>query len=130
MSPSDRPRRATVVLVAALAALALAWELWLAPARPGGSLLALKALPLVLALPALARGRARAFQWWSMLILAYLCEGVVRGLTDGDAIGRALGWIETALAGGAYGTILWFVRSLRAGAPAAARPGGTTGVAP
>ena len=33
--------------LAALILLCLAWELWLAPLRPGGSYLALKALPLV-----------------------------------------------------------------------------------
>ena len=32
--------------------LGLAWELWLAPLRPGGSWLALKVLPLVVPLPA------------------------------------------------------------------------------
>ena len=31
--------------------LCLAWELWLAPLRPGGSMLALKALPLLFSLP-------------------------------------------------------------------------------
>ncbi|TMH86357.1 MAG: DUF2069 domain-containing protein, partial [Betaproteobacteria bacterium] len=35
----------------ALVGLCLGWELWLAPLRPGGSLIALKALPLALALP-------------------------------------------------------------------------------
>ena len=34
----------------ALLALCLAWELWLAPLRPGGSMLVLKALPLLLPL--------------------------------------------------------------------------------
>ncbi|HYF59714.1 MAG TPA: DUF2069 domain-containing protein [Burkholderiaceae bacterium] len=109
-------RRLSVVLVAALAVLAIAWELWLAPARPGGSLLALKALPLVVALPALARGRVRAFQWWSMLILLYVCEGVVRGMSDADPVSRTLGWVEAALAVGAYGAILAAVRATRAGA--------------
>ena len=40
----------------ALIVLSLAWELWLAPLRPGGSLLALKALPL--AVPLGGSGRA------------------------------------------------------------------------
>ena len=42
--------------LAALIALCLAWELWLAPLRPGGSTLALKALPLVLPLTGILRG--------------------------------------------------------------------------
>jgi uncharacterized membrane protein len=33
-----------------LIVLGLAWEMWLAPIRPGGSLLALKVLPLVVPL--------------------------------------------------------------------------------
>ncbi len=64
--------------LAALVLLCLAWELWLAPLRPGGSLAALKALPLVAPLAGVLAGRRYTFQWSSMLILAYLAEGVTR----------------------------------------------------
>jgi uncharacterized membrane protein len=79
----------------ALIFLGLAWELWLAPLRPGGSLLALKVLPLLAPLFGILRGRAYTFQWTSMLILAYFCEGVVRawsdhGLSARLALGQAL----------------------------------------
>jgi uncharacterized membrane protein len=114
MPPTDRTRRLVVSGVAALAVLAVAWEMWLAPQRPGGSLLVLKALPLLAALPALARGRVRTFQWWSMAILLYLCEGVVRGMSDLTATSRALGWIEAALATVTYAAILMHVRAVRA----------------
>ena len=40
--------RLALVGMLGLLALCLAWELWLAPLRPGGTLLALKALPLLL----------------------------------------------------------------------------------
>ena len=50
-------RLAAVVSLLALIALGLAWELWLAPLRPGGSWLALKVLPLLLPLPGLLRLR-------------------------------------------------------------------------
>jgi uncharacterized membrane protein len=113
MHPTDGPRRVVVACVAALAVLAVAWEAWLAPLRPGGSLMVLKAVPLALALPAFVRGRVKAYQWWSMLILLYLCEGVVRGLSDTDPLGRTLGWIETGLAACAYGGILAYVRAAR-----------------
>jgi uncharacterized membrane protein len=63
--------------------LCLAWELWLAPLRPGGSWLALKALPLLLPLPGILRGRRYTYQWASMLILAYFAEGAVRTFGDG-----------------------------------------------
>ena len=48
--------------------LCLAWELWLAPLRPGGSMLALKALPLLFPVFGILRGRpirvqAKSWQW-------------------------------------------------------------------
>ena len=119
MDPSALPRRVVVAAFAALAVLAVLWETVLAPLRPGGSLLVLKAVPLVLALPALARGRVRAFQWWSMGVLAYLAEGVVRGMTDVGTMSRTLGWIECALAAIAWTAILATVRAARRSATAA-----------
>src|SRR5262249_14976386 len=49
--------RIACVSLIALIVLCLAWELWLAPLRPGGSLVALKALPLALPLPGVLAGR-------------------------------------------------------------------------
>jgi uncharacterized membrane protein len=117
MVSTDRYRHLTIACVAALLVLSIAWEIWLAPQRPGGTLLVLKALPLAAALPFLIRGKVRAFQWWSMLILLYLCEGVVRGMSDAGATGRLLGWIEAALAGLAYAAILAHVRAVRGPRP-------------
>lgn len=105
-------RRATVVLMAALIVLGLAWELVLAPLRPQGSLLALKVLPLVFALPALRRGWVRAYQLWVMLILLYLCEGIVRGMSD-TGLSARLAWLETALATAGYASMMLYVRALR-----------------
>ena len=105
-------RWTVVACFAALVLLGLAWELWLAPLRPGGSLLALKVLPLCAALSPLARGQVRAFQWWSMLILLYLMEGIVRGTSD-RGLSMQLAWIETALAGAAFGATLLYMRTLR-----------------
>ena len=67
----------------ALIFLCLAWELWVAPLRPGGSWLALKALPLLAPLLGILHGRRYTYQWSSMLILAYIAEGVVRMHGDG-----------------------------------------------
>jgi uncharacterized membrane protein len=69
----------------ALIFLCLAWELWLAPLRPGGSWLALKALPLLLPLMGILHGRRYTYQWASMLILAYFAEGAMRAFGDADA---------------------------------------------
>ena len=60
-----------------LIALCLAWEITLAPLRPGGSWLMLKVLPLLLPLWGILHGRRYTFQWASMLILPYFIEGVV-----------------------------------------------------
>lgn len=116
----ETARRLSVAAFVALAALGLAWELWLAPLRPGGSLLALKALPLVLALPGIARGRIRTYQWWSMGILAYLCEGLVRATSD-RGTSAMLAIVEIALALLAFLSILLYVRAARARPPDAGR---------
>ena len=62
--------------------LCVAWELWMAPMRPGGSALVLKALPLLLPLFGVLRGKRYTYQWSSMLILAYFTEGVVRAWSE------------------------------------------------
>ena len=105
-------KRIVVGCFAALIVLGLAWELWLAPLRPGAWLLALKVLPLVAALPALQAGRVRAFQWWSMIVMLYLGEGLVRATSDrGPSV--PLAWVEAVLAAVAFLAILAYVRSIR-----------------
>ena len=89
-------RLASVSLVA-LIFLCLAWELWLAPLRPGGSMLALKALPLLLPLFGILRGKRYTHQWTSLLALAYVIEGLVRSSSDQGA-SRMPAMAETALA--------------------------------
>jgi len=69
----------------ALVILCFAWELWLAPLRPGGSLAALKAAPLALPLAGIFAGRRYTYQWSSMLILAYFAEGVMRAWSERGA---------------------------------------------
>lgn len=104
------PARLALWGVVALLVLSVAWELWLAPLRPGGSLLVLKALPLLLVVRGLARGRRRSYQVTSMLVLLYLAEGVVRGMTDPQPA-ATLGWIEFALATAVFAAVLAHVRA-------------------
>jgi uncharacterized membrane protein len=66
----------------ALIFLCVAWELWLAPLRPGGSSLVFKALPLLFPLMGILKGRRYTYQWAPMLVLAYFTEGVVRAWSD------------------------------------------------
>ena len=66
----------------ALIALGLAWELWLAPLRPGGSWLAIKVLPLLLPLPGLLKNRMYTYRALSLLVWLYATEGLVRVGSD------------------------------------------------
>ena len=77
-----RWHRLAVAAVTALLLLDLLWELWLAPLRPGGSWLALKALPLMVLWPGLARGARRPRQWLTLLLPLYLAEGIVRAASE------------------------------------------------
>ena len=79
-----------------LIVLGLAWELWLAPIRPGGSWLALKVLPLCIPLAGLLKNRMYTYRWVSLLVWLYFTEGVVRGYSD-PMPSQALAWIEIAL---------------------------------
>jgi uncharacterized membrane protein len=65
-----------------LIALSLAWELLLAPLRPGGSWLALKALPLCIPLAGLLKNRMYTYRWVSLMVWLYFTEGVVRAWSD------------------------------------------------
>lgn len=79
-----------------LIALCLAWELALAPLRPGGSWLALKALPLCIPLAGILKNRMYTYRWVSLVIWLYFIEGVVRGWSDKPP-SQWLAWTEVAL---------------------------------
>lgn len=94
------PRTLSLLASASLIALILlsvAWELWLAPLRPGGSSLVLKALPLLLPLMGILKGRRYTYQWASMFILLYFTEGVMRAWSDPQPA-ATLAFIEILLA--------------------------------
>jgi len=94
-----------------LIALCIAWELFLAPLRPGGSWLVLKALPLLIPLPGLLRASRYTCQWGSLLSLAYFIEGVVRAVSD-QAPSRYLAMIEIALATTLFLSLIYLAREL------------------
>ncbi len=103
----------------ALIALSVAWELWLAPLRPGGSWLVLKALLLLLPLRGVLRGDLYTLQWSSMFILLFLAEGVVRGMSDtGPSV--LLAWIETALSVAFFFSTIFYLRPFKRAAKARA----------
>jgi uncharacterized membrane protein len=84
-------RRLAVTSLVGLIILSLAWELVLAPLRPGGSWLVLKALPLCLPLAGLLKNRLYTYRWVSLVVWLYFIEGVVRAYGDP--------WPSNALAG-------------------------------
>jgi uncharacterized membrane protein len=79
-----------------LIVLGLAWELWLAPVRHGGSWLAIKVLPLCFPLAGLLRNRMYTYRWVSLVVWIYFTEGVVRAWSDRGLSAR-LALIEIAL---------------------------------
>ena len=89
-------RAVAVTCVVGLIVLGLAWELWLAPVRSGGSYLALKVVPLCFPLAGLLRNRMYTYRWVSLLVWLYFTEGVVRAFSDRGP-GRWLAGIEIVL---------------------------------
>jgi len=100
--------------------LCLAWELWLAPLRPGGSLLVLKALPLLLPLMGILHGRRYTYQWASMLVLAYFSEGVTRSYGGGASATPALAEVLLALV--FFISAVFYARLTRLSQPRSAPP--------
>jgi uncharacterized membrane protein len=94
----------------ALIFLCLAWELWLAPIRAGGSALALKALPLLLPLFGVLRGKRYTYQWSSMLIFAYFTEGVVRAWSERGS-GQAMAVAEIVLSLVFFTAAVWYAHA-------------------
>jgi uncharacterized membrane protein len=89
----------------ALIMVCLSWEGWLAPLRPGGSLLVLKAVPLLLPLLGVLRGKRYTYQWASMFILIYFTEGTVRAWSD-NGMSAHFGVVEVFL------TMTFFISSI------------------
>ncbi len=75
-------QRVAVASLIGLIVLGLAWELWLAPLRPGGSWWALKVLPLALPLAGLLKRRLYTYRWVSLLVWLYFTEAVVRAVSE------------------------------------------------
>lgn len=94
-------RRWAVAALVALIVLGLAWELWLAPLRAGGSWWALKVLPLTLALAGLLKHRLYTYRWLSLLVWLYFAEGVVRATSEGG-LGAALAALQVLLSLGLF----------------------------
>ena len=104
--------RLAIAATGALVLLQLLWELWLAPVRPGGSWLALKALPLALLWPAVARGGLKPRQVLAFALLPYFAEALVRGVTEAGRHALVAG-TAAALAALAFAALVLSFRAER-----------------
>jgi uncharacterized membrane protein len=75
-------QRVALFALLALIILCVGWELAWAPIKPGGSWLALKALPLALPVAGFLKRRLYTFRWVSLIVWLYFIEGVVRAYSD------------------------------------------------
>jgi uncharacterized membrane protein len=117
MIPSGPLKPGTLSLAASAALIALiflglAWELWLAPLRPGGSWAALKVLPLLAPLKGVLAGRRYTYQWSSMLVLAYFAEGATRAWAD-RGVSQALAAAEVILSVAFFAAAISYARARR-----------------
>ena len=96
----------------ALIFLCVAWELFLAPIRPGGSWLVLKVVPLLVALRGVLDARRYTLQWSTLVIWLYAAEGAMRIYTD-KGTGAALAGVELTLALGYFAAAVACLRTAR-----------------
>ena len=92
-----------------LIALCITWETVLAPLRPGGSWLMLKAVPLLIPLFGILRGKRYTYQWASMFVLFYFTEGVVRAWSE-RGLSASLALAEVVLSVSFFLAAIFFVR--------------------
>ena len=113
-------------LLVALIFLCLAWELFAAPLKPGGSWWVLKVLPLLAALPGVLRARRYTLQWSTLVIWLYAADGATRAYTD-RGVSAALAGAELVLAlayfGAAVATLRSTPRSSTSATPTPPAPG-------
>lgn len=95
IDPVRLARNAAIAGTLALFILCIAWEAYLAPLR-AGSLLWIKALPLLLPLRGLIMERRYTYQWTSMFIMLWFTEGVMRAWSD-RGTSQILAGVEVAL---------------------------------
>lgn len=98
-----------MVLLFALIALCLMWEWQVAPLRPGGSWMALKALPLCLLIGGFLNRRLYAYKVASLMVWFYFAEGVMR-LWDIAVPSRVCAALEVALSLALFAAVVAVIR--------------------
>lgn len=99
--------RITIAALVALTLLEILWEAVLAPI-PGARWLAVKALPLALLVPGVARGERRPRQWLSLLVPFYFAEALVRALTETGRHSAVAGMAALLAALTFLALLVWF----------------------
>jgi len=110
---ASRYQLTTSISLVALIFLCLAWEGLLAPLRPGGSWLILKAVFLLLPLFGILRGKRYTYKWLSLFIQFYMLEGALRATSD-VGLSKWLAMGETVLAAVIFVATVLYIRATRA----------------
>ena len=103
---------AACATLVALILLGIAWELVLAPLKPGGSWLVLKVAPLLVPLFGVLHAKRYTFQWSTLLIWLYVAEGVTRAISD-RGLSATLAAVEAALSLAYFAAAVTFLRATR-----------------
>lgn len=109
-------RFVAVGCVLGLIVLGVAWELWLARLPGGSGTLALKVLPLTLAVAGLLKHKLYTYRWTSLLVWLYVTEGLLRISSETGRV-VTLSAIELALSVSLFAACGTYVRLRLAGAP-------------
>ncbi len=104
---------ATVSSLLALIALCVAWELFVAPIRPGGSWLVLKVLPLLLVVPGIFKQRVRTYQATSLLVWLYFAEGATRASSDPALASQLMAGLEVLLTITLFASVSVYARTYK-----------------
>ncbi len=94
----------------------IAWEWFLAPLRPGGSMMFLKVIPLLLTMKGLYRADNYTMQACTMVILLYMTEALVRFSDPG--LNPILAGVELCLSLIIFISLLKHLRPLKKAAKA------------
>ena len=103
-----RGARWTIVGLAALVVLELLWELVLAPQPEHGVWLALKAVPLAILFPGVARGERKPRQWLSLLVPLYFAEALTRAWSESGRHALVASMAAAIAAGTFIALLAWF----------------------
>ena len=100
--------RWTIVGLATLVLLELLWETVLAPQPSGGLWLALKAIPLAILFPGVARGAVKSRQWLSLLLPLYFAEALTRALSESGRHSLVAAMVAAIAAATFISVLVWF----------------------